>query len=174
MQSRNDKLGHLLRLNQRRLSSPNFLRALGNAVGHVINDEQLLSFPETDDLFTEFSRGYGSTQDLASGYRKTYERAHSDEVFRLCICLATKIAGDEARLLMKQSQVCGAVKMNADEILLNARSVIQLDGDSVSVLSWDRTEGILIDYNPDDVNQTYELAVWGFGWTSALVECLAS
>lgn len=66
---------------------------------------------------------------------------------------------------------CGAVSVGVSELLLNAKAVIAFEGDSLSVLSEDRSQGILVDHNPDDPIQAYELTVWGETWPLLILAC---
>jgi hypothetical protein len=72
---------------------------------------------------------------------------------------------------MKQSATCGAVRTDVTILLRHVSAIIQLDGDSLAALSEDGSQGILIDYNPDDERQTYEVAVWGERWLAVALEC---
>jgi hypothetical protein len=74
-------------------------------------------------------------------------------------------------LLAKLRTDCGAVVVDISLLLRHAASVISFDGDSLSAMSMDRTQGLLIDHNPDDIEQTYEVAVWGDRWSPLVRAC---
>jgi hypothetical protein len=65
----------------------------------------------------------------------------------------------------------GAVRVNASVLLAHTASIIRLDGDSLSAISSDATQGILIDHNPDDPPQAYEVVVWGDRWSPLGFAC---
>jgi hypothetical protein len=92
-------------------------------------------------------------------------------VLRLATCLADQIPTESAFFLTKLSEYCGAVRLSLSALLKHAALIIQLDGDSLSALSIDHTEGILIDHNPDDREQAYEVAVWGDRWPLMVLAC---
>jgi hypothetical protein len=81
------------------------------------------------------------------------------------------MVGERVFLLAKLWTDCGAVIVDASMLLRHTASIINFDGDSVSAISMDQTQGLLIDHNPDDVEQTYEVAVWGDRWTPLARAC---
>jgi hypothetical protein len=56
-------------------------------------------------------------------------------------------------------------------LLRHVAAIIRLDGDSLSAMSEDGTQGLLIDYNADDERQTHEVTVWGERWSAAALAC---
>ncbi len=86
-------------------------------------------------------------------------------------CILKRSYTESAFLLTKNSHFCGAVKTNILTVLGHAASIIRLDGDSVCLVSEDRKQGLLVDQNIDDPEQTYELTVWGHRWASAVSYC---
>ena len=78
---------------------------------------------------------------------------------------------DDCELLTKPSTDCGAVTLDISILLKHTGSLIRFDGDSLSAMSADRTQGLLIDHNPDDYEQTYEAAVWGDRWSLLALAC---
>ncbi len=91
-------------------------------------------------------------------------------VFKLTDCLADRLS-ENVYFLTQKGEDCGAVRVNVSALLKHAKLVIGLDGDSLSALSLDGVEGLLIDYNPDDEQQTYEVAVWGDRWPVQALGC---
>ena len=74
-------------------------------------------------------------------------------------------------LLTKQSETCGAVRLNGGHLLRHCDAILALDGDSVMVLSRDHTKALLLDYTSDDPEASYELTVWGNIWPLATLSC---
>jgi hypothetical protein len=71
----------------------------------------------------------------------------------------------------KLSKDSGAVSLNLSVLLRHTASVIRSEGDSLSGLSNDRTKGVLIENNPDDPEQAYEVVVWGDRWSLLALAC---
>jgi hypothetical protein len=85
--------------------------------------------------------------------------------------LAAELPTEAAYLMTKMSDYCGAVSLPLSTLLRHAGAIIRLDGDSLSVISLDHKEGLLIDYNRDDEDQNYEVTIWGNRWPTAVLSC---
>lgn len=72
---------------------------------------------------------------------------------------------------LKQSAECGAVFLMAGQILRACELIRVVDGDAVSMLSEDRTQGFIFDKNEDDPEETFEISVWGSRWRAAASAC---
>jgi len=169
MNNRQERIAFLSRLNRGRLQMPSFLSALSRTLGDPIDATALAPLPNSDVLLVTFRNGYQAAQSPWA-YRRFFLRRDESSVFRLAACLAERLSED-VYFLTKKGANCGAVRVSVAALLKHAKAVISLDGDSVSALSLDGVEGLLIDYNPDDEQQTYEVAVWGDRWPVQALEC---
>ena len=79
--------------------------------------------------------------------------------------------GERGSLFTKLNTDCGAVVLDILILLRHTGSLIRFDGDTLSAISADQTQGLLIDHNPDDSEQTYEVAVWGHRWSLLALGC---
>lgn len=151
---------------------PSVLASLSEALGEPIATDRLVPLPESDALLEMFR---GSYQDAVNGSPFTYHRFFPQPegglVFQFADCLASHLEGAHGFLLTKPAHDCGAVSLDVSILLRHTGAIIRFDGDSLSVLSPDRTQGLLIDHNPDDYAQTYETAVWGDQWSRLALEC---
>jgi len=172
MDSRQKKIALLTRMNRGRVAIPSFLNALSDALHEPIDASALVSLPESDALMDVFRGGY---EIAAAGgplsYRKFFRRREEPLVLKLAGCLAGRLLSEEVYFLPKQSEDCGGVRLSISALLRQPESIIRLDGDSVSAVSLDRSQGLLIDQNPDDQMQAYEVAVWGDRWSVLAFEC---
>jgi hypothetical protein len=172
MTSRQEKLALLTRTNRGRIITPSFLAALSEALGESIGPSALSSLPETDALREAFRAGYVSAvKDGVPSYRRFFPQEAVKRVFHFADCLADQLRDEQGLFLTKLSSDCGAIGVGVSILLRHAVSVIDFDGDCLSAMSTDRTQGILIDHNPDDTNQTYEVAVWGDRWSLLALAC---
>ena len=170
--TRQNRIRLLSRMNRGRLAGPSFLAGLSDALGEPIKSNAFVSLHETDTLLATFRQGYrAATDPRAVCYRKFFPQNEEGLVFRLASCMAERLSNEHGFFLTKLSEDCGAVDVSVSKLLKHAASVIRFDGDSVSALSTDRKEGILIDRNPDDPEQTYEVTVWGGRWPLLALEC---
>jgi hypothetical protein len=104
-------------------------------------------------------------------YRKFFRSAERFFVFKIAECLTVQLGREDVFLLTKRSIDCGAVSVKLSALLIHTDAIIHFDGDSLSALSMDQTQGVLIDYNRDDPSQAYEMAVWGSRWSLAALAC---
>jgi hypothetical protein len=104
-------------------------------------------------------------------YRRLFRSDERKLVLRLADCLAGSLSSETVFLVTKLSKDCGAVRLSITVLLNHTASIIRLDGDSLSALSEDRSQGILIDQNPDDAEQTYEVVLWGDRWPLLALAC---
>jgi hypothetical protein len=142
-----------------------FLFSLSEVIGEPVSPEALVPLLETDALWETFRAGYQNVvREAIVGYRRFFSPSEKGSVLRLADCLAERVPSEQSIFLTKQSEYCGAVHLRLSVLLRHVMSIIQLDGDSLSALSIDHKEGILIDHNPDDPEQVYEIAVWGDRW----------
>lgn len=171
-QIRRDRLRLLSRMNRGRTEAPSFLLSLSRIISEPVEAEALVSLPETDALREAFRVGYQSLRKEGTvGYRRLFSLSQSKRVFQLADCFADQIANERAFLLTRLSEYCGAVNLSLSSLVRHTASVIQFDGDSLSALSIDRIEGILIDHNAGDLEHAYEVAVWGERWPLLVLGC---
>jgi hypothetical protein len=159
-------------MNRGRTAKPSFLVSLSGILDRAVDSEALQPLPETDLLWKSFGNGYGRAVAVTElSYRRTFSETEAGNIAPIVGCLSISFAGEIAFLLTKQSEICGAVEVDVSNLLKHWKSVIDLDGDSVRIVSKDRTQGLLIDFNPDDNEWHYEIAAWGNRWTSLILEC---
>jgi hypothetical protein len=174
MNERQERISELVRENRGRAVRPEFIRRLSIVLRREFDDSMLADFETTDALRRSAGEGYESAKDPREpGFARYFSRAEEARVFSLVACLGTKISGAPAFTLFSQSELCGAVAMEATEALANIRSLIEVDGDGPSVITADRHNGLLLDFNPDDEATCYELAVWGESWPILFLPCLS-
>ena len=104
-------------------------------------------------------------------YRRFFQPLEQNLVLGLADCLAEKLSNERGFFITKLSEDCGAVSLGLGALLSHAALIIRLDGDSLSVLSEDRKQGILIDQNTGDPEQAYEVVVWGDRWSLLALAC---
>ncbi len=171
-ESRQQRIRLLVRRNILRTAAPLLLERLANVVGDEVSPAALVS--EANGLRESFRLGYqGAIEKHAFAYRRFFRSHESRQVFLLAARLAGQIT-ERVYLLTRAETISVAVILSSPGLLANAESVIEIDRDSLSLLSLDGTEGILIDHNPDDSNETYEFVVWGSRWPLITLACVHS
>jgi len=170
--NRRKKIELLARLNRGRVAAPAFLEALSEALGDPVDSSALVPLPDSDALMRRFRDGYlDARKEGPFTYRRFFLSNEDTRVFRLADCLADRLGTEPAFLLSKAAETCGAVRVGMSTLLKHTASVIRIDGDSLYAMSADGAQGLLIDHNPDDHEQTFEVAVWGERWQPATLAC---
>jgi hypothetical protein len=174
MSERQDKIQLLSRLNRGRVAAPSFLVALGQVLGTDVRADSLLSLPQTDVLTQAFKIGYQqASKSQAISFRRSFAQHQAQSFLKLIDCFAGLLTKeDDVVFLTKLSDVCGAVLVSAPTLLRHAEAVINFDGDSLSALSGDQQQGVLLDFNSDDTEHYYEVTVWGDRWAILILGCV--
>jgi hypothetical protein len=172
MTGRQERIQILSRMNSGRAAAPSFLASLSEALGEPIGASALVPLLESDVLLEAFRNGYRlAVNGGLLSYRKFFRASESQLVFELADCLAVRMLGERVFLFAKPSTNCGAVTLDVSMLLRHTGSLIRFDGDSLSAISLDQTQGLLVDHNPGDPEQTYETAVWGDRWSLLALAC---
>lgn len=175
MNERQQRIRQLARQNDGRAAKPEFIQKLSILLRREFDDLSFADLETTDELRKLAGEGYVSAKDPREpGFARYFSRAEEAYVLSLIACLGTKIKGSPAFALFSQSEVCGAVSLEATEALANIGRLIDVDGDGPSVITADRHDGLLLDFNPDDEDTCYELVVWGETWPILFLPCLST
>lgn len=170
--NRQERIKLLSRVNRERAATPPFLARLSEALGESLDNAALLPLSEADQIVEAFRDGYqGALTPGELSYRRFFRPAERNQVLRLADCLAERLPRERAYFITKMGRDAAVVNLTISNLLKHTASMIRLDGDSVSVLSQDHTQGVLIDHNADDPDQAYEVAAWGDQWSILLLAC---
>ena len=149
-----------------------FFEGLSQALDYTVETSSLVSIGETHLIFESFCAGYRAAQnDYAIIYRRFFPQEREEIVFTLARCIAHRLTNDEVFFITKLAGDCWVINVKISNLLTHAEAVIKFDGDSISILSKDRNEGLLIDRNFDDSQLTYEVTVWGDKWPLIFLAC---
>jgi hypothetical protein len=161
-ETRKEAIAHRVRENQGRRHRPAFLDGLSQAVGSTIRPDQLLNLDVTDQVRASLNTGYASAlSGQATATRVFFSRDESLTALRFPELMAKPLAEERVLLWLKQSAECGAVILIAGQVLRACELIRALDGDAVSMLSEDRTQGFIFDKNDSDATETFEISVGG-------------
>jgi hypothetical protein len=161
-------------MNRGKLAIPSYLAALTDALGEPIAQNALASL-------TGYGLASGMFQERVSGcYREG-----STQLPEVLLCRRTGTglpnggvprgpSVDRSRIFdHEREHRLRAVRLRVATLLSHAASIISLDGDSLSALSLNGKEGLLIDHNADDPVHRYEVTIWGERWPIVAVACEA-
>jgi hypothetical protein len=165
---RTEAIARLARVERGRRSRQTFLDGLSYAIGSTIRADQLLDLDATDQVRASLSDGYAlALSGQATARRVFFSRAESQAALQIPESLTNLLAEERVLLWLKQSADCGAVSLVAAQVLRACEAIRAFDGDAVSMLSEDHTQGFIFDKNDGDVIETFEVSVWGSLWLDA-------
>lgn len=165
MDSRQAKITLLSRINREKAATPAMLTGLSKALCRQVEEKSLVDPLNFDTLMENFRTGYANAlKSGALSYRRFFHRGELPIAENLAGSLAQQLGTEQVYLLTKFNGDDRGVLLDAATLFSRIGSIIEFDGDSLCALSEDRTQGVLLDHNPDDNGQTYELAVWGDRW----------
>jgi len=172
---RQRRISEFVQENRGQAARQEFIQRLSILLRKEFDDSSFADGETTDELRRLIGEGYEAAKDPREpGFAQYFSRAEEAYVCSLVACLGTKIKGAPAFALFRQSELCGAVAIEATEALAHIRSLIEVDGDGASVITADRRDGLILDFNPDDETTCYELVVWGESWPILFLPCLSS
>jgi hypothetical protein len=170
MDDRTQKIELLSRMNRQRATAPAFLAGLSDRLGEPIEVSALIPVLEADTIQEAFRTGYQSAISQGTlSYRRTFRPHERSTLFSIVDCFAESLPAEEVFLLSKLGKDRGVVKLDISVLLRHTASVIKFDGDSLSALSRDLSQGVLIDHSADDLHEAYEIVVWGERWPLPLL-----
>jgi hypothetical protein len=169
---RKSRIQQLSRMNRRKAAIPELVRGLSFALARTVEADSIASLEDSDSLLEDFRRGYRSAKlEGASSYRRFFTLNERRKVFELATCLANQISGENVFLLITLNGETVAVVVEVSALLKRAEALLGLDGDSISIVSSDRGQLLLIDRNQDDPVQAFEVTAWGDRWPLCILTC---
>lgn len=170
MEERQERISILSRRSRGAALRPTFLTELSTALGVAITPEHLLDLTETDTVRRILNEGYRVVlENRQPSFRKFFSKAQESHLLYLVDCLNSRIGAEDVVLHIKGSELCGAIVSQASTILERSKEIIGLDGDSLNIVSTDYQDGLILDFNPDEIEEHYELAIWGDRWPLAII-----
>ena len=164
---RQARIGKLARSNKARLSTDDFLNGLSGALGRPMSSDSLLAISESDALRIAHRYGYQKTVIRAANtYRDLQSQSGLAAIGIKIEKLRHQLQNESAILLPSHFELC--VRIETNEVLNHFKAVLKFDCDTLMLASPAGEDGLMLDWNPDDREETYEFAVWGESWTGAL------
>jgi hypothetical protein len=169
---REETISLLVRVNRGRRNRYAFLDGLSRAVGFSVGPDKLLDLNATDQVRADLSTGYAlALSARVPAKRIFFNRDESLTALQIPELLAKSLPEENALLWLKQSSDCGAIFLTAEQVLRACEMILLFDGDTVSLLSEDHTQGFIFDKNDDDATETFEISIWGSRWLAAATAC---
>ena len=170
MEARRERISILSRRSRGAALLPTFLVELSTALGVSVTPKELLDLAETDTVSSILSDGYRVVlEGRQPSFRKFFSKAQESHLLYLVDGLNNRIGTESVVLHIKRSHLCGAIVAPASRVLARSKEIIGLDGDSLNIVSTDYRQGLILDFNPDEFEEHYELAIWGDRWPLATI-----
>lgn len=147
----------LIRQNDGRAEIGNFISKLTLALGIKIEKANFLDLETTDKIKDKFYEGLNSK---AKKINKTYNSNSEENLHGDIELIALELKDQEAYLITKQSEICGAVRIPAIKALHNYKAIIDLDGDSLNLITTNDLTYVHLDYYEEYSNFFYQLFLW--------------
>ena len=173
MNNREERIKLRSQTNRVQTNAPAFLAALSEILGESVDGSSLLMAPESDTVQQIFRTGYQTAIRFVEGhcYRRLLSTTQQAQFFTFADCLAQKHLGECVLFITKIGRDRIVLKVGASLLLKHVASIIKFDGDSLAALSEDHRQGVLIDHNPDDTEQFYDVTIWGESWSQLAQAC---
>lgn len=149
----------LIRQNEGRREIDDYISKLSSILNTIIQRSDFIDLETTDELKQKFFEGYKTSSKI---FNKTYSINEENALNNDIITLRPQFQDKEAYLITKLSEICGAVKILAIKAIDNYKSIIELDGDSLNLISINGKTCFYLDYYEEYGSFFYELSIWDF------------
>jgi predicted class III extradiol MEMO1 family dioxygenase len=147
----------LIRQNDGRRKIDNYISKLVAIFDLIIQKSDFLDLETTDEIKKRFYEGFSSSAKMFS---KTYNSNDEETLNNDVEIIALRLQGQEAYLITKESDICGAVKIPVIKALIKYKEIIELDGDSLNLITTDYLNYVNLDYYEEHGKFFYQLSVW--------------
>ena len=171
--SRMKRIFLLSRQNVGKKALPALLAGLSDSIGQQMHRRDLEDLEMTDHLRSELEQSHqGAVARSVDSFRRIFPAEESPTVFGFLSCLGHQLGAEQGYYLCKQSEYCGAARVDLERSLLRSEQLLGFDGDSLALLSLDEQNGLCLDFRADDPVEQYALTVWGQRFLGVVNGCL--
>jgi hypothetical protein len=171
--SRQRRLQLLVRQNRGRTEFRTYIGELAGVLEAKIADSDRLDLQTTDQLFAAHVNGrQESTQQPQRYFQKTWTympiRVWSGE----CARIGAALRGIHGILFVGPYKYCGAIKVDSERALQVAQSLLDFDGDTLSLGTLEGSSGLYLDKFEEHSEWFVEFVVWG-EWSNLIAPVIA-
>lgn len=170
MSERQRKIELLARRNKAEREHPYYLTELSHVLKQPIGKEDLVNLDLTDSLLSRYNQA-AQRDDSQWSLKAIWPFEPHAEWLRVCFCIAEQLASEPVVLFAGPYGLCGAVRIKAEHVLVNALSVLTFDRDTLRVHSLKSDGGLYLDLYEEDSRRWIEFRIWGH-WRSRTESCL--
>lgn len=157
------KLDYLIRKNRREKEIVGYKKDLSRIFQMDFHNSDFIDLEESDAIIKSFFDAYKLSSKRIS---KVYSVSQEEHLEKEVDALLGNVKNEMGYLITSKSETCGVCKVAITKALKKYKDIIELDGDSLCILSMDKDKGIYIDFFEEYENDVsflkYELAIWGW------------
>jgi hypothetical protein len=161
------RISFLARTNYSRQKSGDYLSEMSAVLGHQFDPDSLLPIDASDMYRKEFSRSYQRGLSDGTSFFRTLQPLSGFGLVEVKVNQFCERFGTESAILLP-SHYEPCIRVTVADILEKTKEMLDFDRDTIALASPDRECGFMLDWNPDDPEWTYELAIWGARWFGAV------
>ena len=133
-----------------------------------------LDLETTDHLFEAYTNGLQKSKDQPQYcFRMTWTHEPIRAWMVECERIGGALAGKGAVLFVGPYEFCGAIRVASDAAIRAAASLLNFDGDTLRVGTFNASSGLYVDKYEEHSEWFIELVVWG-DWAIQIAPIMAS
>jgi hypothetical protein len=158
---RQKRIGELSQIEYSKRELPSFLTEVGKALGMPLSNNSVLPLDMSEQTLVKLDTHIKASLDVAPGDEHLVFPSSARSIFDAELAKRMQAFGAENVVL--------SLGRFHDLPLLQVQSSLVSDhfydlwrvGDTVAICSADASQGVMADWYPDDLEQSFELAGWG-------------
>jgi hypothetical protein len=171
---RQRELQLLVRRNRGRTEFKTYFEDLERLLAMKIADTDRLDLETTDQLFGAYTNGLQKSKDQPQHFfRKTWTHEPIRAWTVECDRIGGALAGKDAVLFVGPYEYCGAIRVAPNGALQAAASLLNFDGDTLRVGTFNASSGLYVDKYEEHSEWFVEFVVWG-DWAIHIAPVMAS
>jgi len=171
-QSRQDRINHLRREQERRDYLGDFLTSLSNITGKSISEEAVLSLEEANVIINKIH--YGNSQVPTFSFRFPFTQA--EKLREIFTCLRKDLGEENCYFTTHRFYQSIFLFLNSSFTIDKFEEIIALDTNAFYIYDKEIENGLMLDSNEENWTEngkteyvwTYELRLWGKEWVDKM------
>lgn len=170
MSDRMLRIKDLARRERGRRSAPVLFASLTEILGSEVTSTDVLDLDASDDIFRSSAEPYRALVEGRSiGFRRFFSYLEEKALIEKVNSWALHSFDQMVAMQLKPASDLGGILLPMNAALRHFHKLLQLDGDTFRIHALTGFDGLMIDWNPDEPEETFEVAVWGEHWPLRLL-----
>ena len=147
----------LIKQNAGKKEIENYTQNLNVILNIALKSSDFIDLETTEKIIIDFFETYIKTKKV---FTKNYKYDDQKTLNEDIEIQKTIFQDTDAYLITKKSEICGAVKIPFNKAIENYTSIIELDGDSLNLVSIDTKRHFYLDSYEEYGKFYFELSIW--------------